>query len=319
MKYLLLSLITISLAFFTTTFQYEASDNSFIGKIFHTPEVVDIAFVGDMMFDRHIRELANGQEDGYDYLLEEMTDTLNSFDVVVANLEGPVTSYPTKATYNQSDPNHYVFTFSPEIVSTLKKNNIRAVNLGNNHIHNFGEGGIRQTTDFLEKDGIGYFGGPVEKDVLVGEIGDISIGFVSFNQFLNPDKEKTLEDIQSIEDNTNFIVVYTHWGEEYEEAPNVYQRELAHSFIDAGADVVIGSHPHVVQQKEEYMGKMIYYSLGNFVFDQYFNEEVRCGGLVVLKIVKDKEDYSIQEFFTYLNSTGQTTLSSCKDSIPYVL
>lgn len=291
-------------------------DLSLLPKIPRNNSTTDLAFLGDAMFDRHIRVKANSTS--YDTLLEQLSETLSTFDAVVLNLEGPVTDYPTKSTYNQNDPNHYVFTFDTKIIPTLLKNNISIVNLDNNHILNFGRAGLEETKQHLASTSISYFGDPYDRKPVYKEINKNDFAFISFNQFINPDKEETLElirEAKSHKDNP-FIIIYTHWGNEYEIKPNAYQTDLAHSFIDNGADIVIGSHPHVVQQKEIYNGKYIYYSLGNFVFDQYFNDDVRCGAMVIVKISPKDKSYTTQEFFTHLETNGRTTMSSCLEEVP---
>jgi poly-gamma-glutamate synthesis protein (capsule biosynthesis protein) len=107
---------------------------------------------------------------------------------------------------------------------------------------------------------------------------------------------KLLADIKIADQNSDQVIIFSHWGNEYEQKPTDQDISLAHSFIDHGADLVIGAHPHVIQSKEIYQGKYIYYSLGNFVFDQYFDDEVRCGlvlsfDLDKTKIVKVKEEF----------------------------
>jgi poly-gamma-glutamate synthesis protein (capsule biosynthesis protein) len=108
--------------------------------------------------------------------------------------------------------------------------------------------------------------------------------------------------------------VYAHWGDEYEKKPNSGQREFAHRLVDAGADLVIGSHPHVVQTKELYNDKWIYYSLGNFVFDQYFNDSVRCGAVVTVSLNPDLS-YTTEEYFVELVRDGTTKRSDCSSFV----
>jgi poly-gamma-glutamate synthesis protein (capsule biosynthesis protein) len=104
----------------------------------------------------------------------------------------------------------------------------------------------------------------------------------------------------------NINVVYAHWGEEYETIANQGMRDTAELFIENGADLILGSHPHVVQNIDEYKGIKIYYSLGNFVMDQYFDEDVRKGLLVIADISMNGVD--IETKYIYLNADGRTTL-----------
>lgn len=242
---------------------------------------------GDFMFDRYIRQIAN--EKGYDFILENMRDVLGEVDFMLVNLEGSITNYPSVSIYSEfGSRENYIFTFDPKVTDTLKKFNM-VVSLGNNHILNFGVDGLKQTIEYLKAGEIKYFGQVGQKDVsnyVVIEKYGLRIALVNYNQFINVDKEEVFQTIVDLDERADFLVVYTHWGNEYALKAGEVIVDLAHEFIDRGADLVVGSHPHVVQQMEEYRGKKIYYSLGNFVFDQYFNEDVMKGLLVRVDLVK---------------------------------
>ena len=120
--------------------------------------------------------------------------------------------------------------------------------------------------------------------------------------------EGVIQNIKNLRPYSDYLIVYAHWGNEYETTPTSQQTDLAHSFIDAGADFIIGSHPHVVQTKEEYKGKMIYYSLGNMVFDQYFSTETQKGLLIEADINTDSDSISFKETTIRLEVNGQTVL-----------
>ena len=92
------------------------------------------------------------------------------------------------------------------------------------------------------------------------------------------------------------MIVFLHWGEEYQLISSSSQRKLAHSLIDAGADLIIGSHPHVVQEIEKYKGKLIFYSLGNFIFDQYFSRETQKGLAVSLELYPSRIIYKLYPY-----------------------
>lgn len=270
-----------------------------------------IIFVGDLMFDRYIHEVA-GQK-GNDFIFEKISEYLNSADLVVVNLEGPIINSKSKSVGTEfGQKGHMTFTFNPGLAPTLARQNIKVVNLGNNHILNFGQDGLNQTASYLEKNNIKYFGdtkGDLMKEKsLVISINNIKLGLVNYNKFTENSAEHALDDIKNLKDEVNFLIVYTHWGQEYETVHNKSQEDLAHRFIDAGADAVIGTHPHVIQEKEIYENKPIYYCLGNFVFDQYFSDNVRKGLMVELEIdgggkIKDTKETGIK-----LETNGQTEI-----------
>lgn len=192
----------------------------------------------------------------------------------------------------------------------MKRNHINIVNIGNNHILNFGKGGVQSTKNFLDTAGVRYFGDPLsEKRTLIETIHNTKIGFVNYNEFIAEGKERVMQDIQEVRGVVDILVVYAHWGKEYVGVPSSV-RDLAHEFIEGGADVIIGSHPHIIQEKEVYQGKVIYYSLGNFIFDQYQDWSTRQGLLVKMKIHPTTHELRFEEIPIILNRTGQTEVKS---------
>lgn len=240
-----------------------------------------ILFGGDMMFDRTIRTLL--ERKGDDYIFSCIDGVLQNADLVVANLEGPITSQDSVSvgTAPGIDGN-FTFTFPLSTAELLKRHNIGLVNVGNNHIMNFGREGLLETREALARAGVRYMGDPESGEE--GRVARISLrgipfSFVNWSDWAGGKANHTVAQVRREKQLGRIVVVYTHWGEEY--APVISRvRQLAHSFVDAGADIVIGSHPHIVQEREVYKGVHIYYSLGNFIFDQYWDEGVRRGLLV---------------------------------------
>lgn len=274
-------ILTTILAFvfgFVPLFGHEAYYKAHI--VPHQPEA-HVLFGGDLMFDRSIRTTID--EKGGDYIFSCIDSVLKNADVVVANLEGPITASSSVSVGSAvGGPNNFTFTFPLSTAGLLKSHNISIVNLGNNHIMNFGNEGLMQTKAALERAGVRYFGDPDASEadkVLRERINGIDFSFVNWSDWTSDKTDHTVAQVREEAGAGRVVVVYTHWGEEYiEPLPRV--RELAHQFVDAGASIVIGSHPHVVQDKESYKGKDIYYSLGNFVFDQYWNDAVSHGLLI---------------------------------------
>jgi len=284
---------------------------------------VDILFGGDMMFDRAIRKAM--RESGDDFIFSCLPKSLVNVDLFVANLEGPITTHASVS--EGSTPggeNNFTFTFPTSTASLLKRHNLTLVNLGNNHIMNFGREGLTQTKEWLTQADVSYFGDPdaVEEDrVARTELHGIPFSFVNWSDWTPLDSSVSngasfvgnpvVEQIRREAEAGRVTIVYTHWGEEYV-PPTPQMRQLAHSFVDAGAAIVIGSHPHVVQEHEVYNGKDIYYSLGNFIFDQYFSEEVREGLLV--RVTFDREGVvATEEIPTYLERDRRTCLKKVEE------
>lgn len=236
-------------------------------------------FFGDLMLDRDIG--AKIQEHGLDFIFANLVKQDQSFfqdyELVAANLEGAVST----------DGEHYApgvpydFAFSPKIIESLNQDyNFNFFTIANNHVTDQGSRGLEETRLNLEELGIDFVGCP---DTEVEECSSKIINKEKYNlgmvglsmvyHMLNTDA--AVEQVQAMASSTDFVIVNIHWGVEYEHQFNKVQQNLAHSLIDAGADLIIGHHPHVVQGMEIYQDKAIFYSLGNFVFDQYFSADTQ--------------------------------------------
>ena len=271
---------------------------------------VKILFVGDMMFDRYIR--TQMKKNGSEYIFNKIQNLLNNYDVVVGNFEGPITNFSSvseKSTLGSSA--NYIFTSPKDTAKILYEHNIKILNIGNNHILNFGDEGLKQTKEFLKSAEISFFGDPQDDNKTLSiEFNGINITFISYNQFIGDVKsaqQNVLSDIKKYQKNEGKIIVYAHWGEEYQNIPSEAIKNLAHKFVDAGADAVIGSHPHIIQPSENYKGKTIYYSLGNFIFDQYFSEKTKKGLALEMEIDLQSKNIKYKEFIVKMNLDGSTS------------
>lgn len=273
---------------------------------------IKLLFGGDLMFDRNIR--LKMKQFGLTHPLQALTPLFSQYDLVIANLEGPVTDNASTSVGSiPGSPANFSFTFEPGVAQTLYDQQLRVVNLGNNHILNFGKDGVAQTRQYLQQAHVQYFGDTgMETDsrdrTIVIERAGTKIGFANYNQFTSNGFDHALADIQYLRPHVDVLIVYTHWGNEYVPTANTVITSQAHQLIDAGADLIIGSHPHVVQNTEQYQGKTIYYSLGNMVFDQYFSPEVQAGLLVGVELDPQSLEMKFTEYPIQLKTNGQTVL-----------
>ncbi len=269
-----------------------------------------ILVAGDIMLDRYIRKQINGYvvaENFVNNFLGNMREVNSKYDYVMANLEGPITESKSKTLNDDgSYGKDLIFTFPTSTTEILKLLNIKVVSLANNHTDNFYHTGYEDTKKFLDMGGVKYFGNPYNSNSAKESLSEIvcekgiCIAYVGYHQFTKNNSAETVsEEIRRIKENAkedqkefaDFIIVMPHWGSEYEKISNVTQKKYAHAWIDAGADMVIGSHPHVKQESEIYKDKYIYYSLGNYIFDQWFSESVKNGlvlDITFSKICKDE-------------------------------
>ena len=228
-------------------------------------DTVSVFHVPDMMFDRGVRKFMEGGGDPFAYIRGIGENFQKDADMLVGNLEGPITeSLDCQA-------KAYSFRFDPSIAALLKRNRFDAVNLANNHTNDCYGTGIRDTRKYLNEAGIAYFGAhEVSESVLSKKVGDTRVAFIGIDETASSDAqlEPFYAKIVELRQTHDHIIVHIHWGFEYDALQNARQSVIGHRLIDSGADVVIGHHPHVVQPIEIYHGKAIFYSLGNFIFDQ---------------------------------------------------
>jgi len=282
----------------------------------HEQKETTLLFVGDIMLSREVGEQIKKRGDPrYPFL--KTAEILNSADLTVGNLEGPISNRGE----NQGSP--YSFRADPKIIEGLKFAGFDILSLANNHILDWGRKALEDTILNLNESGIETVGAGKNyteaNRPLIKEVNGIKFTFLSYTN-LNPGSEATDSaagisnfDLEEAAAKiglfkklkiAGFIVVLFHWGDEYQIHSNSNQREMAHQLIDAGADLIIGHHPHVIQEIENYHGKWIAYSLGNFVFDQGFSEET-MKGLMLKVMVRDKKIASITPLAIKINGSFQ--------------
>ena len=244
-----------------------------------TGDTVKLNFGGDIIFSGRAGELLDKK--GYDYSYAALDGLFKKDDLTVVNLETPVTTGGVGAADKQ-----FVFKGPPKALDALKKAGVDAVNLANNHTLDQGEDGLRDTLSHLTQRGIPYVGaGLNSKEAYSAQYFErkgIKIALLGFTRVIPKsdwmagknkpglasvyDSAEGLKVIAQAKKQADLVVVVVHWGKERIEQYDSKQQSLGHSFIDAGADLVIGGHPHVLQGVEPYKGKWIVYSTGNFIF-----------------------------------------------------
>src|SRR3989338_8456002 len=304
----LLSIIAATVAFFSALFVGAEPIVYELPRPMIVEEKAEVLFGGDLFFDRAIRIAM--EKHGPDYPLSCIAPTLQSADIVVANLEGPITSSDSQSVGTKPEEmGHYTFTFPTSTVGVLFRHNIRLVNLGNNHIMNFGRDGLLETKALLDGGAIGYFGNPdapeSERVARVTTHG-VLFSFVNWSDWTSDKTDHTVAQVRAEAREGRVVVVYTHWGEEYVPATERMKR-LAHDFVDAGARLVAAGHPPILQEHEVYKGSHIYYSLGNVLLDQYWEAAVREG--LLLKVTFDRNGVeAIEEIPTESQRDGTVCL-----------
>lgn len=194
----------------------------------------------------------------YAYPFANVIDYFAEDEFSMVNLEGPL------ADGGNPQPKKHAFRGPTAFVQILTQNSVEAVSLGNNHTLDYGESAYATTLSTLEEAGISY----VERDAstMVTTKNGLKIGLYAMTYYLLDVQDMVSEITALREQGADIVIVAPHWGVEMTYRPTREQIDVGHAAIDAGADIVFGTHPHVLQPVEHYGNGMIYYSLGNFVF-----------------------------------------------------
>lgn len=244
------------------------------------PVLLRFFFVGDIMMDRYVGTLI--KRNGFDYLFKDLMAQdktfFSDFDLVSGNLESAVTNkgahYPPVAVND--------FAVAPELVGKLQGYNFNHLTIANNHITDQGVKGLEETRQNLDSLKI-FYSGSADSAVDANSIShfdlqETKVATLAYSMVYHPiNLTEAVAQIKKAKNRAELVIVNIHWGEEYQIKFNAEQQIIARTFIDAGADIIIGHHPHVVQGMEIYRERPIFYSLGNFIFDQYFSVETQRG------------------------------------------
>ena len=292
--------------------------------IIYDQDYITLSFVGDIMLDRGVKNSVNKNFKGDYSSLFEKLEIFKKSDIVFANLEGPVSDI------GKDMRNLYSFRMDPSTIPALKGAGFSVVSVANNHMGDWGQNAYVDTLTRLKENEISYIGGGMnaneaEMPVIIEKYG-MKIGYLGFSDvgpnWMEADADKAGlllasnprfdEIVQNASKQVDYLIVSFHFGEEYKTKHNLRQEYLAHKAIDAGAKIIIGTHPHVMEDTEVYSPKdctqsscvgFIAYSLGNFIFDQGFSVNTMQGMLLEIKLNRDgnmsikKDTIKLNKFF----------------------
>jgi poly-gamma-glutamate capsule biosynthesis protein CapA/YwtB (metallophosphatase superfamily) len=279
-----------------------------------------IAAVGDVMMPESIQSVVINDKRGYDLLFEKITSELRTADITFANLETAVDQKARVSGYPR-------FNARPELLASLKKAGVNIVSVANNHAMDMGSDGLKRTLDNIEATGLVFIGAGRSKAEAAKtkylKTRGINVAFLAYTYGTNQrlprrspgapglnilginsetDLLRAATDVRQSRADADLIVVSLHWGSEYATSPSIWQRRVAAVLIEAGADIILGHHPHVLQPIESYIARdnrigLIVYSLGNFISSQnaevsYTNTTHRKalrGDGIILSITATKE------------------------------
>lgn len=259
------------------------------------PKTTTIILAGDTMLGRTVTSESLDKHSDPKHPFLKVSDELQKADLVFVNLENPIVD---------GCPRHYSgykFCAPPEMLEGLVFAGIDLVTIANNHTKNYGEEGFRQTKRYLDDYGVSYVG---SDNFVSKKVGDVVYGFLGFDFFSKNPAEADYELVRKSAELSDFLIVSVHWGQEYQSIANSSQNRWAEELVNAGANLIVGHHPHWVQNFEDIAGTPVYYSLGNFVFDQMWGEETKSG--LVLKVIFEGSALkSIEHLPTYMSSWAQ--------------
>lgn len=244
------------------------------------PDEITISLTGDIMLSRGVQRYL--EEYGYDYPYEDVSELFLQDDLTIGNLECPITDNGN----NANKAKRFLFKADKDNAAALKRAGFDCLNLANNHTMDYMSSGLHDTMACLDEQGLAYVGASENADLkkpYIFEKNGISVGVLAYSAlpaegyFFNKDKPSiqyiSTMDFSGMEEDIaeaecDFLIIYFHWGIEYQPYKSDTQELIAKKAIDSGADFVVGAHPHVLQEPELYKDKYIYYSLGNFIFDK---------------------------------------------------
>ncbi len=266
--------------------------------------VITVGLVGDLGLGRFIN--ANARElNNFGYSFEKISPWLLQNDFTLANLESPIVDDCPTVYHNT-----FKFCGDPSFLPYLKQNKF-ILNLANNHIFNYGQSGFSQTKSYLDQNNIiSFYSHDSANPYTTTTLNGVSFGFLGFDFITNPsfDQSKVVELITQYDSQVDYLIVSIHWGNEYITNPETWRINLAHLMVDAGADIIHGHHPHVWQEYETYQGKPIFYSLGNFIFDQNWSKET--SQTFIIRLTLDKNTiHSIDKFPVQIKFNSQPVIT----------
>lgn len=266
------------------------------------PPQTTLLAVGDIMLGRMVN-LKMLQHKDFKYPFLKTAFLTSSADIAFGNLESPlINNCPTSST-------GMIFCGQPESIEGLKFAGFDILSITNNHILNHGQEGLSQTTELLDKNGIvPSTNNMIFLRLAMKQRNNVIFGFLSFDLVTYP-KAPVIEEVKKNADEVDILVVSLHWGNEYEKEPRDWQKTLGRQIIDSGAKIILGHHPHVTQPTEEYKNGLIFYSLGNFVFDQAWSEETKKGKIAKI-IFEGKKIKSFEEIPVYIVDYCQPQLTN---------
>ncbi len=260
-------------------FSFRKKDLSAIKK----EEIISLIITGDVILGRSVNYITS-TKNNFSWPFEKTKFWLKNADITFINLETPLIDNCSLTVEGM------IFCADKRNITGLIDAGVDIVNLANNHLGDYLEDGVKQTTKLLDENNIKYCG--FSQPTLINIKGK-TIAFLGYNEIPSRfgkklEEEKIIEELKTAREKADFVIVAFHWGTEYTHQPTERQKYFAHLAIDNGADLIVGNHPHWIQPVEIYKEKIIFYALGNFIFDQMWSEKTKQGIVAKIYLYQNK-------------------------------
>lgn len=279
---------------------------------------VRVFLAGDIMTDRGVRNSVEKNFEGsYSSLFSNIKE-IDQADIAFANLEGPVAG----ETIGERKGSKFSFRMHPDTIPALAGAGFDVVSFANNHVGDYGTEAFLETLRLLKENNIYFSGAGINKNEarkpVIKIVRGLKVGFISFSDvgptwmeagentpgqlvYKKGESEEIIKQAKSLVD---VLFVAIHFGNEYSPT-SVRQKDIARSLVDAGADIIVGQHAHVMQEIEWYKEKPIFYGMGNFIFDQYFSPHTMKGMIAIVQIDVKTKRLSGEYFITDISRQFQ--------------
>ncbi|MEI7542655.1 MAG: CapA family protein [bacterium] len=264
---------------------------------------VDMILAGDVMLGRRLEPLI--EKSGVNYPFTGIADSIKKYPIIFCNLEAPFI-YENNINTLKKNGNKTIYLYAEEsIAKGFKVAGFNVLSLANNHALDYGQDGVIQTMEILDRQGIKYGGIKIgdlslPNEPIIIDYNGVKVGFLCYSRVSGknsassftkygtiPGTYKVIKrDVKNARPKVDILIVYMHWGIEGREVQK-RQRTLGHGIINLGVDMVIGSHTHIFQDIEKYNGHYIFYGLGNFIFDMR-DDQSKSSAFVKVKVENKK-------------------------------
>ena len=299
-------------------------------KKIEEPEIT-LTFSGDTMFDWQLRPVI--EKNGADYPFQHVKEEITKADISFINLESAFTAREKKVPGQQ-----FWIKSDPSTLQAIKNTGYDIVNIGNNHTLDYGQDGLLDTISHVEKLKLPYTGaGKNAEDAYTAReltVKGKKFKFLSFVRFMpnfnwvagdnkpgvanGYDLDLVTKTIQEQKKDADYVIVYMHWGVEKSNRPIEYQKQYVPKMVEAGADAIVGSHPHWLQGFEYYNKVPIAYSLGNFLFPSYVNGKSAETGVLTLTFKGNDVQMSFNPYIIRNNQVSPVNEEEKKKALQYL-